>query len=101
MTLHPEEAAELRKKSLRGPRAPRERLERGIDTGWAYTEDHFFTKGDDYGQWRVADGRVWGPKNSGKYSVNNEGRILLEDKPTGFYIEEGRVYGPSPDLPWM
>ena len=107
MTLHPEEVAELRQKSLRGSRHPIERLERGIDTGWILNEYKFFTKEKDIGEYWISHGKVWGPKCAGKYSVDKEGRILSGDgRETGFYITEdgkniNRVYGPSPDLPWM
>ena len=106
MTLHPDGLEELARKKLRGPRHPAERLERGIDTGWVLNEYKFFTKEKDIGEYWISDGRIWGPKCAGKYSVDKEGRILLGDKPTGFYITEDeknvtRVYGPSPNLPWM
>lgn len=94
MTLHVEELAELARRTLRG------RLERGIDTGWILG-DTGFRKGEDYGEWWISHGKICGPKNAGKYSIDEKGRILKGDKETGFYIEEHRVYGPSTTLPWM
>ncbi len=78
-----------------------ERTEKSIDTGFWIDEDLMIIKGpNDKGKYWIGNGRIWGPKNSGEYRVDAKGQINFNSEPTGFYIENNKIFGPSKELPW-
>jgi hypothetical protein len=75
-----------------------------IDTGYSLhnygTHKDFFTSPDETGKsWIGPANWIWGDA-AGQYRVNEEGDILHDSEPTGFFIKDMKVYGPSKDLPW-
>jgi hypothetical protein len=54
------------------------------------------------GAYRIeADGSIHGPGCSGSYRVGAAGRIYGPGQSGSFRVENGRIYGPDPKLPWL
>ena len=47
------------------------------------------------------DMRIYGPRNPGKYKIEEDGRIIGPDTDGEFFIQNGFIYGPDVNLPWM
>ncbi len=78
-----------------------EKPKEAIDTGYQIDNDDLI-RGPTYdGKFWIDGDLIWGPFNAGKYHL--EANIVLgaDNKPTGFFIQDDKIYGPSRELPWF
>ncbi len=53
------------------------------------------------GKYRLEGGRLYGSFAGGQYFVRDDGRLFQGSVETGFYVANGRLYGPERRPPWV
>ncbi len=76
-----------------------------IDTGYRIVRDQcngITGPEHDFEFWFGSDNYIWGPINAARYRLDEQGNIILGGSPTGFFVENDRIYGPpGKGLPWL